>query len=112
MAHAAEVALALFPYIGDEEDGDGRGDVGKAEGCSDAQKRGEAGDVVADAGGIDASAVGHLRGLAVRTGREDGVEVGGEEYAGSVGGAGCLAYLRFGRVDIGGRLSLGVVLGG
>ena len=35
MAHAAEVAFALFAYVGGEEDGDGRGDVGVAEGGGD-----------------------------------------------------------------------------
>ncbi|MCU1225825.1 MAG: hypothetical protein JWQ42_3918 [Edaphobacter sp.] len=93
VAHAAEVALALFAYVRGEEYGKGWGDVGVAERCGDAEEGREAGCVVADAGGIDASAVGHLCGLAVCTGGKDGVEVGGEEDAGGVGEAGCGAYL-------------------
>ena len=56
MTHAAEVALAFFAYVGGEEDGDGRGDVGVAEGGGDSEEGGEAGGVVADAGSVDAGA--------------------------------------------------------
>ncbi len=51
VTHAAEVAFALFAYVGGEEDGDGWGDVGVAEGGGDGEESGEAGGVVADAGG-------------------------------------------------------------
>ncbi len=71
MTHAAEVAFAFFAYVGGEEDGDGWGDVGVAEGGGDGEEAGEAGGVVADAGGVDAGAVGVFDGLAggVRRGR-------------------------------------------
>ena len=79
VAHAAEVAFAFFAYVGGEEDGDGWGDVGVAEGGGYGEQAGESGDVVADAGGVDAVGVGGFDGFAVGAFGEDGVEVGGEE---------------------------------
>jgi hypothetical protein len=79
VAHAAEVAFAFFAYVGGEEDGDGWGDAGVTEGGSDSKQGGEASGVVADAGSVDAGAVGGFDGLEGGAGGEDGVEVGGEE---------------------------------
>jgi len=79
VSHAAEVALAFFAYVGGEEDGDGWGDVGVAEGGGYGQQAGESGDVVADAGSLDSMGVGGFAGLAVGAFGEDGVEMGGEE---------------------------------
>ena len=86
VTHAAEVAFAFFAYVGGEEDGDGRGDVGVAEGGGDGKKAGEAGGVVADARGVDARAVLFFDGFDGGVGGEDCVEMGGEEDAGGVGG--------------------------
>src|SRR5271170_2283653 len=83
MTHAAEVAFALFAYVGSEEDRDGWGDVGVAKGGGDGEESGEAGGVVADAGGEDAGGVGGFDGVDEGVGGEDGVEVGGEEDAGT-----------------------------
>ena len=85
MTHATEVAFAFFTYVGGEEDGDGRGDVGIAQGGDDGEEGGQAGAVVADAGGVDAGSVVLFEGLNEGAGGEDGVEVGGEEDAGSRG---------------------------
>jgi hypothetical protein len=81
--HSAKVAFAFFAYVGGEEDGDGWGDVGVAEGGGDGEESGEAGGVVADAGGEDAGGVGGFDGVDGGVGGEDGVEVGGEENAGT-----------------------------
>src|ERR1700710_3101912 len=43
VTHAAKVAFAFFTYVGGEEDGDGRGYVGIAQGCDDGEKGGETG---------------------------------------------------------------------
>ena len=85
VTHAAEVAFALFAYVGGEEDGDGWGDVGVAEGGGDGEQSGEAGGVVADAGSVDAGGVFFFDGFDGGAGGEDGVEVGGEENAGGRG---------------------------
>ena len=58
MSHATEITLAFFAYIGTEEDGDGRHDAGVTKGGGDAKERGEASAVIADAGSLDAGAVG------------------------------------------------------
>ena len=84
MAHAAEVAFALFAYVGSEENGDGGSDVGVAEGRGYGEESGETGAVVADAGSEDAGRVVLLGGLGEGAGGEDGVEVCGEEDAGTV----------------------------
>ena len=85
MTHAAEVAFALFAYVGGEEDGDGWGDFGVLERGGDGEQRGESGAVVADAGGVDAGGVLFFDWFDGRVGGEDGVEMGGEEDAGSRG---------------------------
>ena len=51
VTHAAEIAFALFAYIGGEDDGDGWGDLRVTEGRGNGEKSGEAGSVVADSGG-------------------------------------------------------------
>ncbi len=82
MTHAAEVAFALFAYVGGEEDRDGRGDFGEAESGSNGEESGESGGVVADAGSEDARGVGLFDGITGGSGGEDGVEMRGEEDAG------------------------------
>ena len=58
MAHAAEVALAFFAYVGGEEDGHGRGDsrlgLSAVQRGGDGEQSGEAGGVVAGSGAEDA----------------------------------------------------------
>ncbi len=64
MTHAAEVALAFFAYVGGEEDGDGCGGCWRSGGAAAmARMGGEAGAVVADAGGVDAGGVVLFEGL-------------------------------------------------
>ena len=77
--HAAEVSFSFFAYIGGEEDGDGWGEVGVTERGGDGEEAGEAGDVVADAGGVDAVGVFGFEGFAVGACGEDCVEVGRDE---------------------------------
>ena len=81
VTHAAEVAFAFFAYVGGEEDGDGWGDFGEAQGGGDGEEAGEAGGVVADAGGVDARALFFFGGFDGRVGGEDGIEMGREEDA-------------------------------
>ena len=77
MAHAAEVAFALFANVGGEEHGDGRGDVGIAEGRGDGKKARESGGVVADARGVDTGAVFFFDRFDNSASGEDRVQVGG-----------------------------------
>ena len=83
VAHAAEIAFAFFADVCGEDDGDGRSDVGEAEGSGEAEQGGEAGAVVAGAWGVEAGAI-FARG-AGGAGGEDGVEVGGDEEDGLAG---------------------------
>ena len=76
MAHAAEVALAFFAGVGCEKDGGLRSDFGELERAGKGEERGEAGAVIAGAGGENAGAVFDWADVC---GGEDGVEVGGEE---------------------------------
>ncbi len=88
VAHAAEVAFALFADVGGEDDGGYGFDTGLDEGGGDGKERGEARTVVAGTGAKDAGAV--FAGATIGAGRKDGVEVGAEEYeifcAGGAGG--------------------------
>jgi hypothetical protein len=85
MTHAAEIAFSFFAYVGGEEDGDGRCDVGVAKSGGDGEQAGEASGVVADAGGVDACAVFFFDGFDESVGGEDGVKVSGEQKTGSRG---------------------------
>jgi hypothetical protein len=82
VAHAAEVTFAFFAYVGGEEDGDWRLDVGVAKGGGEGEQGGEACGVIADAGGEDAWGFGIFDGVTGGSCGEDGVEVGGDEEAG------------------------------
>jgi len=77
MAHAAEVAFALFPDVGGEEDRNGGGEFGVPHGGGEAEQAGEAGGVVAGSGSEDPGV--DLGGLSGSSRGKDGVEVGGEE---------------------------------
>jgi hypothetical protein len=90
VAHAAEIALAFFAYIGCEQDGNRRRDVGVAKGGGDAEQGSEAGGVVTDAGGIYAGTIFCFEGIARSACGKDGVEVGREEDTASVHGRGLL----------------------
>ena len=94
VAHAAEVAFAFFAYVGGEEDGDGWGDFGVTQCGGDGEEAGEAGGVVADAGGVDAMGAFFFDGVDGGVGGKDGVEVGGEEdYRGwEVGSRGAFGW--------------------
>ncbi len=94
MAHAAQVADALFADVCGEEDGDGWLDLGVTERGGEGEQTGEAGGVVADAGSLDTGAVGRLARLAGDTCREDGVEVGGEQETGAAGAGRCVSGRR------------------
>jgi hypothetical protein len=83
VTHASEVALTFFAYVGGKDDGDGWGDAGVAEGGGDGEEASQACAVVADAGGIDSRRIGVLDGFAESAGGKDGVEVSGDEDAGS-----------------------------
>ena len=77
MAHAAEVAFALFANVGGEEHRDGRDDVGIAEGRGDGKKARESRGVVADARGVDTGAVFFFDRFDNSASGEDRVQVGG-----------------------------------
>ncbi len=84
MAHAAEIAFALFAYVCGEEDGNGSAELGVAESGGEAKQRGEAGGVVAGSGSEDAGVL--LDGFGGGFGGKDGVEMRGEEDNGRVVG--------------------------
>ena len=86
VAHAAEVAVAFFADIGDEDGGGGEAGErgGGFEGADEGEEGGEACAVVTDAG-TGEDAVGFGFDVGWRFGGEDGVEVSGE---GNVGGRG------------------------
>ena len=54
IAHAAQVALALFADVGREEEGAGGFDLCRLDGRNQAQKSGQSGSVVAGAGAENA----------------------------------------------------------
>ena len=85
-------SLALFAYVYGEEDGDGWGDFGEANGGGDGEETGESGGVVADAGSEDAGGVWIFDGIADGSGGEDGVEMCGEEDAG-LGGVDSVGFV-------------------
>lgn len=81
VAHAAEVAFAFFSYVCGEEDGNGQGDVGVADGRCYCEQAGESGTVVADSGREDAGAVWIFGWVTGGSGGEDGVQMGRDKEA-------------------------------
>jgi hypothetical protein len=83
VTHAAQVAFALLAHVGGKEDRDGGGRGAWLQGGRQAEQGGQAGGVVACAGGKNAGVL--LEGFGGGGGGEDGVEVGGEEDVGDWG---------------------------
>ena len=83
MAHAEQVALALFADVGDQQQA-GRGlrqPAGGLPGAGDGQQGGQAGAVIGDAGAAEA-AVGIHRDIVFVARREHGIEVRGQRDVG------------------------------
>ena len=87
VAYAAEVAIAFFADVGDEDGGGGEAAEGgrRFHGADEGEEAGEAGAVIADAG-ADEGAVGLGADVVGRAGGEDGIEVGGDGDVGRRGG--------------------------
>lgn len=85
--HAAEVAVAFFADVGDEDGGGGEAAEGgrRFHGADEGEEAGEAGAVVADAG-ADEGAVGFGADVVGGAGGENGIEVSGDGDVGRRGG--------------------------